>query len=961
MNRKITSVVLAISMLASSIAAGTVTANAVTKNDSNYVATVKDNSSVGANYGLTDNIQDGTILHCFNWKYSDIEAELPNIAAAGFTSVQTSPVQPADSQGAWYWLYLPRAFDIGTNNTGGPAELESLCKAAENYGIKVIVDVVANHLTGDHNLIQNDLKDSKYWHTFGSVSGAQWNDRYAVTHGDIGMADLATEDSYVQQVVKNYILKLKGIGVDGIRWDAAKHIDTPAEYGSQFWPTVTATGLYNYGEILGGLDDAGNSDRFITEYTKYMSYTDNYYGYLLREGFNSGKAPTAYANWAARTDVKVTTDKLVYWAESHDTWSNDTAWGYSWHMSQNNIDRAYAVAASRYGATALYFSRPSSHEPERIIIGNKGSTHFTSPEVAAVNHFHNAMVGQKEYYTTSNNCSVVCREKGAVIVAGSGSNFDVSVTNGGATVAPGTYTDEITGNTWTVTSSSISGKIGSSGIAVIYDAKTTPSASASVGTVGATTKYTTDTLSVKLSLKNATSGTYSIDNGTAKTFTDGTTITIGSASDAFGKSHTLKLTATDASTVSDPVTYTYVKADPSEVQKLYFDNTSYKWSSVNAYIYTGSGETAKNNAAWPGKAMTYNASTGLYEVEVSEALSNGKVIFTENATATTNRYPADMQEGLSIGGKSMKFSSGNSWTEYTEVPTTPSSSSTTPVPSSSVPAGNVLIGDVNQDGGVSISDATEIQRHIVSMVTLTGDALIAADVDQSNKVDVKDVTCIQYFLVGDSSKAGKCNTYTGGGINPTQPTQQTQPTQPTQPTVAGNFVYYQNSNNWSTPYAYYWSDSNKTMTTWPGKAMTSVGNGVYSIELPADAKYIIFSNNGGSQTADLTIPAFGQIYKNNSWSAYSGETPTTPSGDGKTIYYTGNLSTPYAYYWSDSNKTMTTWPGKAMTSVGSGVYSITIPSDATYIIFSNNGGSQTADLTISGNYYNNGNWTNYNG
>ena len=45
-------------------------------------------------YGLMDNIQDGTILHCFDWKYADIMAELPNIAAAGFTSVQTSPAQP---------------------------------------------------------------------------------------------------------------------------------------------------------------------------------------------------------------------------------------------------------------------------------------------------------------------------------------------------------------------------------------------------------------------------------------------------------------------------------------------------------------------------------------------------------------------------------------------------------------------------------------------------------------------------------------------------------------------------------------------------------------------------------------------------------------------------------------------------------------------------------------------------
>lgn len=45
-------------------------------------------------YGLMDTCQEGTILHCFDWKYTDIIEELPNIAAAGFTSVQTSPAQP---------------------------------------------------------------------------------------------------------------------------------------------------------------------------------------------------------------------------------------------------------------------------------------------------------------------------------------------------------------------------------------------------------------------------------------------------------------------------------------------------------------------------------------------------------------------------------------------------------------------------------------------------------------------------------------------------------------------------------------------------------------------------------------------------------------------------------------------------------------------------------------------------
>lgn len=67
-------------------------------------------------------------------------------------------------------------------------------------------------------------------------------------------------------------------------------------------------------------------------------------------------------------------------------------------MSQNVIDRAYAVAASQNEVTALYFSRPSSKIKDNIKIGEKGSTHFTSSEVAEVNKFHNAMNGKADCY-----------------------------------------------------------------------------------------------------------------------------------------------------------------------------------------------------------------------------------------------------------------------------------------------------------------------------------------------------------------------------------------------------------------------------------------------------------------------------------------------------------------------------------------------------------------------------------
>lgn len=91
------------------------------------------------------------------------------------------------------------------------------------------------------------------------------------------MPDLNTSDSYVQQCVKNYVAELKSCGVDGIRWDATKHIALPSE-GNNFWKVVTEDAdLYYYGEILGDSGASINSKKgkkVLNEYMSYMFVTD---------------------------------------------------------------------------------------------------------------------------------------------------------------------------------------------------------------------------------------------------------------------------------------------------------------------------------------------------------------------------------------------------------------------------------------------------------------------------------------------------------------------------------------------------------------------------------------------------------------------------------------------------------------------------------------------------------------
>ncbi|WP_407385534.1 alpha-amylase family glycosyl hydrolase [Ruminococcus sp.] len=428
-----------------------------------------------AETGLTRSCQDGNILQCFNWTLSQIKEELPNIAKAGFTCVQTSPLQAHDGRNQWYWLYQPTGFTIG-NELGSYSDLEALCEEADKYGVRIIVDVVANHLAGSNsgnlaNSVEAVFKNNKstYFHNLGAKSND--DNRYEVTQKNIGMPDLNSENTALQEMVAAMIEKYKAAGVDGIRWDAAKHIALPSE-NCGFWSRMAQIDIYQYGEILGA--PAGNSHETINnplmqEYAQYLSVTDSKYSSELLSAVRNGSIYKTTGYWNKRD---IASDHLVYWAESHDTYSNDGDEGWTKNLDQGVIDKAYAILGARAESHALYLSRPSAKNSQSIYYGRKGSTHYTCDAITAVNRFHNAMIGTAEKYYTNANCYVVSRSDskatgGAVIVSMKNADVDVSVNNSGALVPVGTYTDQVSGSSWTVTDTKITGHIGSSGIAVI--------------------------------------------------------------------------------------------------------------------------------------------------------------------------------------------------------------------------------------------------------------------------------------------------------------------------------------------------------------------------------------------------------------------------------------------------------------------------------------------------------------
>ena len=394
-------------------------------------------------------IQDNTVLHCWNWSMNTIKNNLNDIADAGFKAIQLSPMQPQKDyynggnwEGQWWKLYQPLGFSIaqsGQNVLGTKEELRQMCEAAENKGIKVIVDVVANHLAGGGDTFLNgavrefepDIYNQNLIHTLGdktNSAGYNNNSEYILRGAIGGFPDLQTESPVVQNRVLSLLKEYIDVGVDGFRFDAAKHIETPddGELASNFWPTVLGgatsyaqgKGLpkpYYYGEIL----TTPGTKRDFEWYTKFMSVTDNEEGTEAIDAVEK-KNPLVISNSLYKTGLPA--NKLILWGESHDTFAN--TWGSTRDSEAADVNKAYCIQASRKDASSLYFARPNSGWG----MGGIGSTDYKSAEIRAANQFHNKIMFSPEYIHTSEGCFINERgTKGIAIVGISNTSNQVTI------------------------------------------------------------------------------------------------------------------------------------------------------------------------------------------------------------------------------------------------------------------------------------------------------------------------------------------------------------------------------------------------------------------------------------------------------------------------------------------------------------------------------------------------------
>jgi glycosidase len=527
--------------------------------------------------------------------------------------------------------------------------------------------------------------------------------------------------------------------------------------------------------------------------------------------------------------------------------------------------------------------------------------------------------------------------------------------NGGATftnVPSGTYTDVVTGQTYTGTTITVSaptnqgqlrvlvkdwngGKIGEDGKFIYTSSAVAHGGNPTFTDPGTTEYYTaddavgepsvvfnpaggsfkTESLDVTVSLnETATSGWYQIDGGSKVTLTAGEskTFTIGKGDD-FGTKYAVAWGCTNG-TSEYTGTVNYKKVDPNSAITVYIK------ADAAPYLYAWNSSSTSLNGTWPGNKLTDSTEIGgdTYYYKSFLDVETFNIIISTGSESTKTADITGITEDTYF-----EYDGNGGYTKLDNV-------NTTPVPSATFsPNGGSFTESV--DVTMTVKNATSAWYKINdgAQVNVNGTATftLGDDYDYDTTITV-------------SWSASNDTTTKTGTVTFTRKKQGETPT--------SGYVYLKNTAGWSTPYVWAWSSTGNCTAsgTWPGDKMTQEGDlWIWNVPAGKDMpENIIFSNGSGTQTGDL-VYVDGATY-DCSGNTLSGDGDNT-TDDGFWVYFdntSSNWASVYVYYWG--GKVTPAWPGNQMSLIEGNIYGYKVASGTKNVIFSmGSSDDQTADLT----------------
>jgi alpha-amylase len=227
------------------------------------------------------------IFHAFDQRYADIADYACDLRGQGYSHVQVSPAQKSNPDSAWWARYQPIDYGV-IDGRGTEAELSDLIQIAHDCGLNVIADVVFNHMANVSEFANLDFPGA-----IGPADFHQPRCSPAYSDGNRGtelrcwlggdLPDLIQENQSVRSAHRQHIDKLIELGIDGFRFDAAKHMEPDAvrDYVN-YINGRRPGGTWNYLEVITDPDTAAEHYNGIAATTDFELYR------TMRQAFSKG-------------------------------------------------------------------------------------------------------------------------------------------------------------------------------------------------------------------------------------------------------------------------------------------------------------------------------------------------------------------------------------------------------------------------------------------------------------------------------------------------------------------------------------------------------------------------------------------------------------------------------------------------------------------------------------------------
>jgi alpha-amylase len=310
---------------------------------------------------------------------------------------------------------------------GDEQALLSLTAAAKSHGIRVIADLVLNHMAnfGHDNPLEYPPKEVRKERRIGGLFSPQdfhsafciqnWNNaeearrgRICGGGGDAGLPDLDHSKDWVIKVQRDYVAKLNDIGIMGYRVDAAKHMDIWA-LNKIFTPELTGN-RHVFGEVIAFKSNfRADLEPYLRE--TRMGFMDFPLQETLRRAFSMGGSLELLRDPHVREEA-LAWDRAVTFAVNHDIPNNE---GFRYMIMENREEwLATVYLTSRSEGVPQIMSDLGKADG---LTTDRWKHNHRNPDLAKMLQFRNATAGTGSRVAWVNPCVYVI-ERGNKGLAG---------------------------------------------------------------------------------------------------------------------------------------------------------------------------------------------------------------------------------------------------------------------------------------------------------------------------------------------------------------------------------------------------------------------------------------------------------------------------------------------------------------------------------------------------------------